>query len=49
MNKQNIYRDIEIKKKLTVTKGGSRGGFSGTCTKDTWTKPKGSRIEGGRW
>ena len=21
----------------------------GTCMKDTWTKPKGGRIEGGRW
>ena len=24
-------------------------GFSGTCIKDTWTKPKEGRIEGGRW
>ena len=23
--------------------------LSGTCIKDTWTKPKGGRIEGGRW
>ena len=23
--------------------------MSGTCIKDTWTKPKGGRIEGGRW
>ena len=22
--------------------------FQGTCTKDTWTKPKGGRIKGGR-
>ena len=22
--------------------------LSGTCIKDTWTKPKGGRIEGGR-
>ena len=29
---------------------GEKGeGFSGTCVKDTWTKPKGARIEGGRW
>ena len=25
------------------------GGFSGTCMKDTWTKPKGGRIKGGKW
>ena len=25
------------------------GGFTGTSIKDTWTKPKGGRIEGGRW
>ena len=30
--------------------GGIRGkGCQGTCIKDTWTKPKGGRIEGGRW
>ena len=23
--------------------------FSGTCIKDTWTKPKGGRIKGGKW
>ena len=52
---QNITRDIEIKNKLTVTRrevGGDDGGgeeFSGTCIKDTWTKPKGSRIKGGKW
>ena len=47
---------MEIKNKLTVTigeVGGDNGeerekGHQGTCTKDTWTKPKGSRIEGGR-
>ena len=57
-NKQrNISRDIEIKNKLTVTReemGGDNGGegekgCQGTCIKDTWTKPKGVRIEGGRW
>ena len=55
-SKQNITRDIEIKNKLTATRrevGGDNGdirakGCQGTCTKDTWTKPKGSRIEGGR-
>ena len=25
------------------------GGHQGTYIKDTWTKPKGGRIEGGRW
>ena len=29
--------------------GGKEEGFSGTCMKDTWTKPKGSRIKGGKW
>ena len=29
--------------------GEKREGLSGTCTKDTRTKPKGSRIEGGKW
>ena len=24
-------------------------GFSGTTIKDTWTKPRGSGIRGGRW
>ena len=24
-------------------------GCQGTCIKDTWTKPKGGRIEGGMW
>ena len=29
---------------------GKRGkGHQGTCIKDTWTKSKGDRIEGGRW
>ena len=23
--------------------------LSGTCIKDTWTKPKGGRITGGKW
>ena len=46
-----------MKNKLTVTKGevgrdnGGKGeeGFSGTCTKDRWTKPKGvgSRVGSG--
>ena len=34
--------------------GGDNGdirakGCQGTCTKDTWTKPKEDRIEGERW
>ena len=30
--------------------GGEKGeGFSGRCIKDTWTKPKGGRIKGGKW
>ena len=56
-SKQNITRDIEIKNKLTVTRGaGERdnGGKQGqdnqgTGIKDTWTKLKGvgSRVGGG--
>ena len=53
---QNRNRDIEIKNKLAVTRGegevDNRGkkskGRQGTYIKDTWTKPKGSRTEGGR-
>ena len=56
-SKQNITRDTEIKNKLTVTRGkrgenngGKNGkGHQGTCIKDTRTKPKGDRIESGRW
>ena len=29
--------------------GEKKEGFSGTSMKDTWTKPKGVRIKGGRW
>ena len=30
--------------------GGNKGkGCQGTCIKDPWTKPKGGKIEGGRW
>ena len=29
--------------------GEKGGGFSGTCIKDRWTKPKGDRIKGGKW
>ena len=29
---------------------GKKGkGLQGACIKDPWTKPKGGRIEGGRW
>ena len=47
-SKQNRARVIEIKNKLTVTRG-EGGGFSGTCTKDTWLKlkRKGSRVGSG--
>ena len=46
-NKPNITRDIEIKNKLTVTRGvgeedrGKKGkGHQGTSIRDPWTKPK---------
>ena len=50
-----MTRDVEIKNKLTVTRGvwgedngGQKGkGHQGTCIKDSWTKPKQGRIEGG--
>ena len=29
--------------------GEKGGGFSGTCIKDRWTKPKGGRIKGRKW
>ena len=52
-----MTRDTEIKNKVTVPRGEVRGdnggkrrtGHQGTCIKDTWTKPKWGRIEGGRW
>ena len=55
-SEQNRSRDIEIKNKLTVTRGEierdngvKKGkGHQGTCIKDLWTKPKGSKTEGGR-
>ena len=55
-SKQNTTRDIEIKNKLTVTRGEVGGnnwekrgkGRRRTCIKDTWTKSKVGRIEGGR-
>ena len=52
-NKLNITRDIEIKNKLTVTRGergglwGKGKGHQGTCIKDTWTKPKGVGLRVG--
>ena len=55
--KQNITRNIEIKNKLTVTRGEQErdnGGkwekiHQGPCIRDTWTKPKGvSSNIGGR-
>ena len=51
---QSITKDIEIKNKLTVTRGeimrgwgkGEKGeGFSGATIKNTWTQPKG--VESG--
>ena len=55
-SEQNITRDVEIKNKLTVTRGedgGDNGGKMGkgppgTCIKITWTKPMECRIKGGR-
>ena len=55
-SKQNRTRDMEIKNKLTATRGmgerdngGKKGkGHQGTCIKDTWRKPMGvgSRVGG---
>ena len=57
MYKQNINRDIEIKKKLTVTReeaGGDKWckkgeGSSRNMYKGQVEKAKGCRIEGARW
>ena len=56
-SKLNITRDIEIKNKLTVTRGEVEGdngrkkgkGCHGTFIKDTWTKQRGVglRVAGG--
>ena len=51
---ETLTRDIEIKNKLTVTRGEvgrDNGGkrFPGTTIKGTWTKPKLGGIRGGRW
>ena len=56
-NYRPYFKNLEIKNKLTVTRGevgrgswwGKREGFSGTTIKDTWTKLKGGGIRGGRW
>ena len=48
---------MEIRNKVTVTRGKGRGGnreekgngHSGTCIKDTWTKPNGVRLMVGGW
>ena len=51
-----MTRDTEITAKLTVTRGEvgadnrEKGeGHQGTRIKDSWTKPKWGRMEGGRW
>ena len=54
MSKESRTRDMEIKNKLTVTRGEEGGGITGqrrgrgsqeTCIKDPRTK----RVECGRW
>ena len=53
MSKQNITRDIDIKNKLTGTRGeagvdnGGKGrkGFSGTTIEITWTKQEKKRED----
>ena len=53
-SKQNGTRDMEIKNKLTATRGEGEGdngrkkgkGCQRTCIKDTWTKPKKVSIKG---
>ena len=48
-NKQaNKTRNIEIKNNLTVIRGYNGGGEGFSGLKDTWTKPRESRTEGGR-
>ena len=56
-NKQNITRDIEIKNKLTISRGEVGGDNEGrgrgrvvrNMYKGLMDKAKGGRIEGGRW
>ena len=52
-SKQNITRDIEIKNKLTVTRGevgGDNGGKGGRVFKEhVWTKSKGVGSRVGGW
>ena len=55
-SKKNITKDIEIKNRLTVTKGRWEGitgmireGSSRNMYKGHMDKAKGGRIEGGRW
>ena len=53
----SIHNIVEIFKQTTLLRGEGKGdnggkegkGCQGTCIKDTWTKPKGGWIEGGRW
>ena len=48
---------MAIRNKLTVARGEGKWdngekkgkGPQGMCIKDPWTKPKGGRIQGGRW
>ena len=51
---QNITGDMEIRNKLTVTRGEVGADNGGKrrkviCIKDPWTKPKGGRIDCERW
>ena len=56
-SEQNRTRDIEIKNKLSATRGTGEGdnggkkgkGHLGTSIKDPQTKPMGGRIEGRKW
>ena len=41
-----IYDSFKIESLIFFKKG---EGLSGTCIKDTWTKPKRGKIKGGRW
>ena len=56
-NKQAKYNQRHWNKEQTDSNQKGRRGITGkmrkgcqvTCIKDTWTKPKAGRIEGGRW
>ena len=47
---KEIMKSMRAMSQNRNQRGGGKGkGFSGTCIRDTQTKPKVGRIEGGKW